>query len=378
MDLDKISGGISAGLGVASDAFNLFTQNSRNKRNQRFTAEENRKNREFQERMYDKAFANNLEQWHRQNAYDSPAQQIARMRQAGVNPDLMYGGGVGNMSSAAMSMPSSPSGSSGSAGNPHMPMQQMQRDPYFNASVDLMRAQAENIRADTEKKGSEKTGIDIQNAVEQMLKDGRLTLQGLEIQLAQGAIRGQNLRNDFDDQSFQDRLNQIEETMKLTRERRLNVEADTENKYAQWHSLRANAKYDACRASFASRMFESQIRKLMADTNLSYANARVALSQAVLNEAIDPSDIRELHHANAMNANWQTHLNKANLGYINEQTKYMIKANSWIDTKNAVDVGSKVLDKAMDVGGFIMTRGASRTFSNFGYKGGYDFFGGRN
>lgn len=42
----------------------------------------------------------NLEMWHRQNAYNAPTAQMQRLREAGLNPNLVYGNGaVGNASS---------------------------------------------------------------------------------------------------------------------------------------------------------------------------------------------------------------------------------------------------------------------------------------
>lgn len=53
----------------------------------------NRQNRKLAEYSYQK----NLEQWNRQNAYNHPSQQMARLREAGLNPNLVYGTGtVGN------------------------------------------------------------------------------------------------------------------------------------------------------------------------------------------------------------------------------------------------------------------------------------------
>lgn len=55
----------------------------------------------------------NRNQWQMENAYNSPSAQIERMREAGLNPNMMYGGGVsGNLSA------SSPSMSSGAAATP--------------------------------------------------------------------------------------------------------------------------------------------------------------------------------------------------------------------------------------------------------------------
>lgn len=56
-------------------------------------------NKEAQERAYQQ----NLEQWEREKAYNDPSAQMARMKAAGLNPNLIYGSG-----SAATVAPSSP------------------------------------------------------------------------------------------------------------------------------------------------------------------------------------------------------------------------------------------------------------------------------
>ena len=48
-------------------------------------------------KMADYEFSNNLKMWNLQNAYNSPAQQMQRLKDAGLNPNLVYGNGsVGN------------------------------------------------------------------------------------------------------------------------------------------------------------------------------------------------------------------------------------------------------------------------------------------
>ena len=43
----------------------------------------------------------NLDMWNRQNAYNTPAEQMRRLQEAGLNPNLMYGqGNVGNAPTA--------------------------------------------------------------------------------------------------------------------------------------------------------------------------------------------------------------------------------------------------------------------------------------
>lgn len=47
------------------------------------------------------SYSKDLEMWHRQNAYNDPSQQMARLKKAGLNPNLVYGSGsvTGNTSS---------------------------------------------------------------------------------------------------------------------------------------------------------------------------------------------------------------------------------------------------------------------------------------
>lgn len=54
-----------------------------------------------QSKLMDKQYQMNLEQWERQNEYDSPQAQMARLQAAGLNPDLIYGQ-MGNGSPAQM------------------------------------------------------------------------------------------------------------------------------------------------------------------------------------------------------------------------------------------------------------------------------------
>lgn len=65
----------------------------------------NKKNREWQEQMADKQNKLNLEQWHRENEYNSPSAQMARYIEAGLNPSLIYSQPNGAASSPNMVAP---------------------------------------------------------------------------------------------------------------------------------------------------------------------------------------------------------------------------------------------------------------------------------
>lgn len=51
----------------------------------------NAQNRQFSEKMYDRQRADALTDWDKQNKYNSPSQQMQRYKEAGLNPNLIYG-----------------------------------------------------------------------------------------------------------------------------------------------------------------------------------------------------------------------------------------------------------------------------------------------
>ena len=87
---DPITLGAAAVLGggqLASQGINALVQSGMNK-----------KTREWNEKMYGIQRQHALQDWQMQNAYNSPEQQMARLKAAGLNPHLIYGGGPGNVS----------------------------------------------------------------------------------------------------------------------------------------------------------------------------------------------------------------------------------------------------------------------------------------
>lgn len=81
---------IGAGSQVIGQGANAFAQGKMNK-----------KTRQWNEKMYAQQQKDNLANWDRQNSYNSPQAQMARLQQAGLNPHLVYGqGAVANSTSA--------------------------------------------------------------------------------------------------------------------------------------------------------------------------------------------------------------------------------------------------------------------------------------
>lgn len=55
-----------------------------------------------QKKLIDYQFSKNVDMWNKQNEYNSPSSQMSRLKEAGLNPNLVYGdGAVGNTTSSA-------------------------------------------------------------------------------------------------------------------------------------------------------------------------------------------------------------------------------------------------------------------------------------
>lgn len=83
----KLASAIPSIISAGSSAANALSQGATN-----------RKTREWNEAMYQKQRTDALADWARTNEYNSPLQQMARLKEAGLSPHLIYGGGANSIS----------------------------------------------------------------------------------------------------------------------------------------------------------------------------------------------------------------------------------------------------------------------------------------
>ena len=122
---------LGMGMSAASQAANMISQGAAN-----------RKNREFTEHMYNRQRQDALSDWNQQNEYNSPQAQMERLRNADLNPNLVYGNGSVVANSQAM-----PRQSSGQSYG-HQPTQfnfQQGLEAFTDARI--KQAQYDNLRA---------------------------------------------------------------------------------------------------------------------------------------------------------------------------------------------------------------------------------------
>jgi len=128
-------GGIISGIGSAvGGAFGYFGQKEANKTNIKLAE---------QARQHD------ISMWNAQNAYNTPAMQMQRMKEAGLNPNLVYGSGAAQ--TTAGSPPKAPVPQ---VDNEMASLAQMSLTPMISLYQDwqVKKAQIDNLEAETRSK----------------------------------------------------------------------------------------------------------------------------------------------------------------------------------------------------------------------------------
>lgn len=223
MAIPKIpAGSIVQGLGMALD----FTNSALNRRSQK---KQNEADREHAVQMYERQRQDSISDFNRQNEYNHPEQQMERLRQAGLNPNLVYGKGADNTASAINKTSYQESKLTApqmdfSFSNAITQFQQVQQN---KAQTDNLIAMRQNIEADRLLKEKDAVIKDLTAAniatrtarsnfdlgLAQELKDS--TLQGAVLQnkLAEANI---NITNNRDLREKQLNTQQVQETIQRT------------------------------------------------------------------------------------------------------------------------------------------------------------------
>lgn len=125
-------------------------------------ASTNKANKELAEYQYQK----DLEMWNKSNEYNTPAAQMQRYKDAGLNPNLMYGQGNSGNTSTVMPKYQAPTlDNHVDAKMDVIPALQLYQDMAVKkAQVDNIKAQTLNTTTDTITKGLQQAGIATANA----------------------------------------------------------------------------------------------------------------------------------------------------------------------------------------------------------------------
>lgn len=259
----SILGGIFAGAGsLLGGLSSVFAQSSAQRAQNRALdkqikaqADENRKTREYNLMLAKQQNAWNIEQWNRENEYNTPTAQMQRFAAAGLNPNLIYGQTntapqlSGSLSAGAPASPNdmSPVGQKGSslaAG--------MQKLGEAMMSIPLYREQVRSLRLQNE-------GQEIRNSEESLNLDIKSNFFGI----------GASDWSDFmqDDEKYND----------LTSDKPAPVrKLFDEMRRQHFETLEARERYRdrVISNAIGNSTYQSVIKRIMAEANISEQNAR--------------------------------------------------------------------------------------------------------
>lgn len=161
----------SAGLNMLGSLISNATSNKMQKRAIEAQKQEN-----------EKAYLRNVEQWIRETEYNNPVNQIKRLVEAGLNPNLAYG----NLNNTASnnSPTAVPNDVSGIA-NIGSPVGSAMTAANLS-QVEKTKAETENIKQNTEKQKQETEGSRIDNLIKDVesknaVERGKLQIEGLNL-----------------------------------------------------------------------------------------------------------------------------------------------------------------------------------------------------
>jgi len=187
---------ISAGAGLLGGLFNKIGAKRRYKRQVR-----------DQKKMLDYQYEQNLAQWNRENEYNSPEATMARLKEAGLNPHLVYG--TGTQGNTAASSPDYEAGSVQKQDQTNFDLGQLTQNS-LGAFTDtrLKNAQVDNVRAATQ-------GQKIKNGfedIERLIKKHEAEKKGIDVKQSQAEFDNYEKYQS----SFLDQRNKIQsEQLKL-------------------------------------------------------------------------------------------------------------------------------------------------------------------
>lgn len=251
--------GVSALSGIA----NFLGGNKNIDKQIKAQQEENRKNREYNLMLAQQQNQWNQEQWERENEFNTPANQIKRMKEAQLSPDMVYGNGAAQSIAA-----SSPQMTSGASSNP-VDMSALGQKMTLGQAIqqtlsnEMMQAQIDNIKQKTKSEQQNTSILESDARFRDAINQGTINLNNLEIDLGNSKIS----------------LNS--EQANVFRKQCAKLEQETKNLDAEYDKIRASiANIDSDTASrmlhdaLDSAKVEAEIKKLASSIDVDLATAK--------------------------------------------------------------------------------------------------------
>lgn len=295
---------LSTAIGVASSIAGNVASNKSIDTQIAAQQYENEKNREYNLNLAKMQNQWNIEQWNRENVYNSPAAQMARYKAAGLNPDLIYG--QQNLSAA------SPEMTAGEGSQPtdvsNLANKRTIGDIAAQASqTRLTNAQAKLAESQADKTDAETTGQNINNEWLPKLLKGQTEINEADVKqrLADAGLKGKQI------EVAVEQIKVMQQSVKESQKKIEDLQSQMENRTFQQVQamLEYNLKKDKQRY---------EIREILSKIGVNSANTKRILG-------LLPYEIAE--SISRTNVNDAT----AALTFLKQGTEMIIQANGRLD-----------------------------------------------
>lgn len=270
---------LGAGSSMLSGVFSGIGANKRQKRAINAQKEENALARKWNEAMYDKSVANNRQDVADMRKYNDPKAVMNRLRGAGLNPDLIYGGGAGSLVQAQVgnsaSAPEYSPSNMGSLVNSAPSVGEIAGNAISQGLDNAIKlAQKDNIEAQTNKTREETAGQSLDNIVKDAQAGVATQLADLEVRLNSSVAK----LNDQQLEILKSSLNKINEEISNLKSERLLIEAKASGQSIDNLRNRLQYMFDSKTFNDRAEIFRQNINHLRAGTNLTLAQSKEILS----------------------------------------------------------------------------------------------------
>jgi len=256
---------------------------------------------------YERVRADNRADWEMANRYNSPVEQMNRLREAGLNPNLVYGKGADQ---AAVMLKGADLDSPAPKSNNLVAPVSPQQSPIVGQQLQLQKAQTDNIMADTRNKNAQNVLLELES-IQKQIKNATDEIQRRELEeLYADRIERYRLENDAIGQNI------------LSNDQRMSLDLQANDR--AWLDSAANRSEGLQRiAESKSRMLQTSKINAKTDKEIQYLNKQIENMEFVKRVSQSDAVIKELDAQLAQQGVPQ------NSNYI---WKTMVEFSDWVST----------------------------------------------
>lgn len=343
---------IFGAAGAVTGLFSGISASRRQKKLQEFQRQEHEKDRNFQQKMYERSVQVNRENLSDERSYNSPAKVMERLKAAGLNPDMYYSQGTGLVDANVSEGGTMPSSSTPNyMYNPVQPIQSMLQ----GTQAALYLAQSRKLEVETEKEKGLVDSVDLDNAIKSATAGSTIELQSMNVRLSKSYLDLNEASRDKVVQEINN-MRTLNDQMNATID---NIKAST----SKMNMETFRAKFDVY---MRSKEFDLQVKRLQQD--IKESNSRINLNEAQTREVLGLLLARKLNiqsqttlNASAASVNF---VRRSNLLIEGRQLDFNLKFDkdnkqTMTDINNAVSIVNAVNGM---VNGFAHLLGAAVPF----------------